>query len=209
MKLTLSKQIELLCKDIAKDYDGWEYAAKKFQNKLLKHTDKIIIPRWTGSPISISSQPIVGIYNKKIEKIWRYTGKSKGDWSQFLRIMNPENQKLQYRARIKDLVTDNAEDYIRDVLNIGIRMLEENWDFSSEENLLHNLPIDDPTFPYRKNGLLEDDLGTRYCIARMLLGDFEYIQRFYNDEIETIRPKRKNDLEKLMANLPDIKAAYA
>ncbi len=208
MTLTRSKQIEQLCKDIAQDYDGWEYAAKKFQNKLLKHTDKVIIPRWTGSPISISSQPIVGIYNKKIEEIWRYTGKSKWDWTQFLRIMNPENPKLQYRARIKDLKADNAEGYIRDVLNIGIRMLEENWDFSSEENLLRNLPLDDPTMPARKNQLLEDDLGTRYCIAQMLLGDFDYIERFYRDEIETIRPKRKGDLEKLIARIPDLKVAY-
>ena len=208
MTLTRSKKIELLCKEIAQDYDGWEYSAKAFKNKCHKHTEMIVDMLWTGSPISISSQPVVIVSNKKIEKIWKkYIVRSVG-WTQFLRIMNPENPKLQYRARINDLKADNAEGYIRDVLNIGIRMLEENWDFSSEENLLRNLPLDDPTMPARKNQLLEDDLGTRYCIAKMLLGDFDYIGRFYRDEIETMRPKRKGDLEKLIARIPELKMAY-
>lgn len=210
MTLTRGKQIELLCKEIAKDYEGWEYtpSAKAFKYKSLQYVDKMVEFGWTGSPISVSAQPVVIISNKKIEKIWRaYIGKTLG-WTQFLRIMNPEKPKLGYRARIKDLKADNAEGYIRDVLNIGIRMLEENWDFSSEENLLRNLPVNDPTMPETKGRLLEDDLGTRYCIARMLLGDFEYIERFYRDEIETVRPKRKGDIEKLLAHLPELKEKY-
>lgn len=208
MTVNRSKQIELLCKKIVQDYESWEYTANAFKNKSHKHTELMIDMLWTGSSVSISSQPVVIISNKKIEKIWKkYIVRSVG-WTQFMRIMNPVDQRLQYRARIKDLVADNAEGYIRDVLNIGIRMLEENWDFSSEENLLRNLPADDPTLSDGKNGLLEDDSGTRYCIARMLLGDFEYIQDFYNDEVKTKRPKRKADLEKLMQHVADMKSAY-
>lgn len=197
----------MLCKDIADDYPGWEYSEKAFKYKELKYVAKIIDFGWVGSPISVSAQPIVAIVDKKVEKIWKYVGKGTG-WTQFIRIMNPGNPKLQYRIRVKDLEADNAEGYIRNVLNIGIRMLEENWDFSNEENLLKNLPVDDPTMPEMKGRLLEDDLGPRYCIARMLLGDFDYIGRFYRDEIETIRPKRKGDLEKLIARIPDLKVAY-
>ncbi|BFM48198.1 hypothetical protein [Marinomonas sp. THO17] len=197
MALTRGKQIELLCKEIANDYEGWEYSAKTFKDKRLKHTDKVIIFRWTGSSISVSSQPIVGILNKKIELVWKILNKGKTDRTQFLRIMRPGSDVHPHRNRITDLEKDNAEEYIREVLDIGIRMLDENWDFSSEEALLRNLP-----------GLLEDDLGTRYCIAQMLLGDFDYIERFYNDEIETIRPKRKKDLETIIEHIPEFKDKY-
>ncbi|MDF1762320.1 MAG: hypothetical protein P1U57_02825 [Oleibacter sp.] len=208
MSVTLGKQIELLCKKIAKDYEGWEYSAKSFKNKSHKHTDMIVNMLWTGSPISISFQPVVIISNKKIEKIWKkYIVRSVG-WTQFLRIMNPEDTKLQYRARIKDIKGDNAEEYIREVLNIGIHMLEENWDFSSEENLLCNLPVNDSTLPKGEAKLLCGDLGTRYCIAKILLGDFEYIERFYYDEIETPLPKRKDDLEKIMQHIHELRSAY-
>lgn len=208
MSVNRTKQIELLCKEIVQDYDGWEYTAKVFKNKLKVHTNKVIAPRWSGSSVSVSAEPTVGFYNKKIEKIWKLTGKPSRDYTQFLRIMNPEDSRLQYRKRIKDIQADGAEGYIREVLDIGIRMLEENWNFSSEENLLRNLPIDDPTLPKGEAMLLDGDLGTRYCIAKMLLGDFDYIERFYRDEIETPRPKRKSDLEKLIKYIPDFKADF-
>ncbi|MCP5334935.1 MAG: hypothetical protein H7A08_04495 [Oceanospirillaceae bacterium] len=208
MTVSRSKQIELLCKRIAQDHEGWEYISNRFKKKLIGHTIQIIDMGWSISSISASAEPCVGISNKKIQNIWKIVRGNNPIFSQSIRIMNPVDQRLQYRARIKDLVADNAEGYIRDVLNIGIRMLEENWDFSSEENFLRNLPADDPTLSDGKNGLLEDDSGTRYCIARMLLGDFEYIQDFYNDEVKTKRPKRKSDLEKLMQHVADMKSAY-
>lgn len=202
MAPTRGKQIELLCKKVALDYEGWEYTAKAFKNKDLKHTTKEINFGWTGSSISISAQPIVAFGNKKIAKIWKVLGISKRDWSQFLWIKNPDEPSRVFRARLQDLEAENAEGYIRQVLDIGIQMLEENWDFSSEENLLRNLPVD------KWPELLEDQQGICYCIARLLIGDFDYIERFYNDEIPTIRPKYKDDLEKIMVHIPEYKALY-
>jgi|GEM_PF-3596594 hypothetical protein len=198
MALTRGKQIELLCKEIAKDYDGWEYSAKAFKDKRLKHTDKVIIFRWTGSSISISSQPIVGMLNKKIEAVWKILNKGKTERTQFLRIMRPGSNVHPHRYRITDLEKDNAEGYIREVLDIGMRMLEENWDFSSEEALLRTLP----------KLLNSEDLATRYCIAQMLLGDFDFIQKYYNDEIYPEHVKRKHDLEAIIKHIPEYKALY-
>lgn len=196
MSLTRSAQIEVLCKKIAEDYEGWEYTAKAFKNKQLKYVTKIIDFGWMISSVSTSSQPIVAAHISKVQRIWKIIGRT-NRWTQFLRIPHPDHPLRQYDGRFEDVIADNAEAYIREVLDIGMRMLEENWDFSSEENLLRNLPE-----------LLEDDMGTRYCIARILLGDFDYIERYYNDEIETIRPKRKSDLEKIMAHLPEFRTAY-
>ena len=207
MTLSRAKQIDLLCKAIAQDHDGWVYSAKAFKYKGLKYVTKTVDFGWSGSSVSVSSQPIVTIMDKKIEKIWKYLEKG-GGWTQFLRVMSPEDSRFQYRKRIKDIQADGAESYIREVLDIGMRMLEENWDFSSEENLLRNLPIDDPTLPKGEAILLDGDLGTRYCIAKMLLGDFDYIERFYRDEIKTPRPKRKADLEILMKHIPEFKADF-
>lgn len=201
MKLTRGKEIEALCKKIAEEYEGWEYSAKAFKNKELGHTVKTVSFLWTGSSASILAQPIVTLVNKRVEKVWKLTNKGAA-WSQFLRVMRPGSEIHPHRIRIKDPEKDNAEGYIREVLDIGIQMLEDNWDFSSEENLLRNLPVD--RFPE----LLKNDMGTRYCIARLLLGDFEYIEKFYNDEIITSGPKRKEDLEKIMAKVPEFKEMY-
>lgn len=198
MTLTRGKQIEQLCKDVSKDYEGWEYSAKAFKNKELKHTVKIIDFLWTGSPISMSSQPIVGILNKKIEKVFKVVDKGTPYWSQRFKIMRPGSDVHPHRYRIKDLEKDNAEGYIREVLDIGMRMLEENWDFSSEEALLRTLP----------KLLNSEDLATRYCIAQMLLGDFDFIQKYYNDEIYPEHVKRKHDLEAIIKHIPEYKALY-
>lgn len=201
MPTTRKVQIDQLCKKIASDYEGWEYVAKAFKNKELPHTLKVIDFSWSGSSVSIASQPVVGIINKRVERIWKRTGKVSG-WTQFLKIMKPESNIQPYRNRIKDLQQDNAEGYIREVLDIGISMLENNWDFSSEESLLWHLPVE--KWPV----MLEEDLGTRYCIAKMLVGDFKYIEDYYRDEIETVRPKRKADLEKIMASISEDKTLY-
>ena len=205
MALTRKAQIELLCKKVALDYDGWEYTAKAFKNKELKHTTKIINFLWSGSSISVSSEPIVAINNKKIDKIWKMLGRGGHYWSQSLNIREPQypdSHTRCFRARIKDIIEDDAEGYIRQVLDIGIQMLDEYWDFSSEENLLLNLPVD------RRPELLECHKGICYCIARLLIGDFEYIERYYNDDISTKRPKHKDDLEKIMAHIPEYKDLY-
>lgn len=202
MAPTRGKQIELLCKKVALDYEGWEYTAKAFKNKGLKHTTKEINFLWSGSSIFMSAQPIVGIDNKKIVKIWKVLGISKCPWSQFLRVLGPDGSGKRFRARFQNLEAENAEGYIRQVLDTSIQMLEDNWDFSSEENLLRNLPVD------KWPELLEDQQGICYCIARLLIGDFDYIERFYNDEIPTIRPKYKDDLKQIMEHIPEYKTLY-
>lgn len=202
MAPTRGKQIELLCKKVALDYDGWEYAAKAFKCKELKHTTKEINFAWTGNAISVSSQPIVAIDNKKIDKIWKVLGIGKRGWSQFLRVKIPSEFGSSCFIRFQDLEAENTEGYIRQVLDTGIQMLEDNWDFSSEEDLLRNLPVE------KWPELLEDQQGICYCIARLLIGDFYYIERFYNDEIPTRRPKYKHRLEQIMEHIPEYKALY-
>ena len=55
-----------LCGKIAEDYEDWQYVAGIFKNKNLKHTVKIMDPRWSFQPQSVLMQPITIVLNKKI-----------------------------------------------------------------------------------------------------------------------------------------------
>ena len=200
--MTLKAEVIELCKNIANDYDDWSYAAGAFKKKDYKHTELFIDPLWSFSGISALAQPVVGIKNKKIERIWRVVQRGRSYWSFSYPILYPDSSTKRYSLRIKNIGKDKAEEYLRTVLDKGFKHLDENYDLSSEQALLDNLPIHLADF-------LEEDGGTKYCIARIILGDFEYIERYYNDEIPTSRKKRKEDLEKILACLPEFREKYA
>ena len=107
------KKVEVLdlCKKIALDYDGWEFTAGAFKNKQLKHTIKIINPLWSFSPGSALAQPIAGISNKKIDKIYTQIV-SKPSWTH---RVNHKHFYDGYVAgvRIYDLIADDAEGRVR------------------------------------------------------------------------------------------------
>ena len=46
------------------------------------------------------------------------------------------------------------------------------------------------------------------CIVRLVLGDFDFVVRYHNDEIPTAWPKRMADVDKIIAALPELKRRY-
>ena len=196
--MTLKADVIELCKTVVSEYDDWSYVAGAFKNKSLKHTELFIDPLWVFSGISALAQPVVGLKNKKIEKVRSVAGLVKHPWSFGHSILYPGSDTKRYSLRIRDIEKDNAEEYLRTVLEKGFDYIKASYDCSSEANLLANLPH-----------YLEGENATKYCIARILIGDFDYIEHFYNDEIPTDWPNDKEALEKIIACLPDFKANFA
>ncbi|WP_076412718.1 hypothetical protein [Shewanella sp. UCD-KL12] len=181
-------EVLALCKKIALDYEGWDFTAGAFKDKRLKHTIKLVDPLWSFSPGSALAQPIAGVANKKVDKIYKESV-TKTDWTHRVR-----HKKFfeGYVAgfRIYDLVADDAEARIRKILDEGIELLNKTYDFSSEEALLRSIPFE-----------IEQVSGVKNCIIQGYLGNTEFIRKYYNEEVETEYPKRLDDVKKVMEYL--------
>jgi hypothetical protein len=46
--------------------------------------------------------------------------------------------------------------------------------------------------------------GVLMCIARIILGDFDFVERYRGDNFKTIFPKRLDEIDKIISVLPDI-----
>jgi len=91
----------------------------------------------------------------------------------------------------------------------SILFLESHYDFSSEENLLRGLPVRYEArekVPYAE---LEKSAGLVFCIVRLMLGDFAFVESYASDSYKTIYPKRTVELKKIIEKLPALKARYA
>jgi hypothetical protein len=82
------------------------------------------------------------------------------------------------------IVLAQAKDYFRKVLSDGIAILKEFFDLSSEENLLRHLPT---TYEWMDKGIsntgvpgsfYEEDDGIVMCLAAIVLGDIEFVERY-------------------------------
>jgi len=182
------KKIEVLelCKKIALDYDGWEFVAGAFKDKRHKHTIKMVNPCWSFSPGSALAQPIAAVSNKRIDKTFTELFLSKAYWTHFVDL------KFSYEGyiagyRIYDLISDDAEVRIRRMLNEGIELLDNTYDFSSEDALLKSIPFEIEQGPAVKN-----------CIIQGCLGNYDFIKQYYNEEIETEYPKKLDRVKKVM-----------
>ena len=199
--MSLKIKINDLCKLIANDYEGWAYVAGAFKNKHLKFCHLIVDPFWSYASGGALCQPVAGVYIPKLEKLWELTESGyKNRYSLGEKLNKPGEDLITFRKYINNIDEDHGEAYIRQVLDLGIELINQRYDLTSEEALLKNLP-DLPS-------LYEDDLGVTYCLAHILSGDFDFFLRFYNDEISTIRPKKMDKLERIMAHLPELQANW-
>ncbi|WED25516.1 hypothetical protein L3V77_10600 [Vibrio sp. DW001] len=211
-----------LCKEIAQKYDGWVYTAGAFKYKLLKHSDIVVHPLWSFNGLRGTIRPRVVINNKRVERLFsELTEKEKDDWTfklnhhlqrpekyhaENFQIFRSRNSMEGFKWRDNYLTLDEAADFIQGVLQDGIEIIEQNYNLNSERELLENLPEEYETIQGTSYcRLYEEDEGAKYCLARIMLGDFDYIERYYRDEIKTFRPKHKTDLERIIAALPELK----
>lgn len=92
----------------------------------------------------------------------------------------------------------------------GIAFIETHYDLRSEEALLKALP---PVYTTRHENSpydqMEKQKGIDMCIVRILLGDFEFVERYLSDDFKTIFPKRMDELNKIIEAVPRLKKRYS
>ena len=197
MKLLSRKDVAPICKQIAAEHEGWAYAAESFRYKIGNHSTIYIMPLWA---FKLSAQPSVWLENKQTTKLIKqvrekyYGG---GYPISTMRILRPgATLKTQvYQEFVYDLIA--AERYIRDFFARGLRVIEQYYNYSDERELLENIPF-------------QSDGGNaeRYCYARIVLGDFEFVESFINDKIKTDVPKREKFISIAKELLPVWKKNY-
>jgi hypothetical protein len=102
-----------------------------------------------------------------------------------------------------------ARPVLEAVLRDGITLIERHYDLSSEANFLRALPpkyTPSRGIPYDE---MERQKGLMMCIVHILLGDFDFVERYRSEAFVTIYPKRTTELDKIIAGLPELKKRYA
>jgi len=103
-----------------------------------------------------------------------------------------------------------ARSVLRAMMEDAISLFERFYDLSSEENLLKNLP---PKYKTRHANSPYDEMekqkGVMICLVHLLLGDFDFVLNYRSDDYKTIFPKRKKELDDIIASLPELKRRYA
>jgi hypothetical protein len=105
---------------------------------------------------------------------------------------------------------EDAAQPLRNAVLDGIGLFEQLYDFRSEDDFLRSLPprytTRAATIPYDE---FERNKGVMFCIVRMLLGDFDFTEKYVSESYQTIFPKRMDVLNKLTEALPELKRQYA
>jgi hypothetical protein len=231
---TLKTDIYQICEEVAAEFENWTFVSGAFKNKTLKHSDLCVSPGFYFKSDTTPFQPSVEISHKKsmklFEKILGYNkvtslvyfqtiGHPLQYFSEHLRCgasiyadkaftisssPNPESTI----AKMIDLT--ESKPILRAMMKDGIAIIEKYYDLSSEENFLKNLP---PKYKTRHSNSPYDEMdkqkGVMICIVRILLGDFDFVEYYRNDEYKTDFPKSIDDLDKIIAALPELKKRYA
>lgn len=175
-----------LCIKVAEDYPDWEFSSLAFKNKEFKHSVKLVDPLWSFPGCALA-QPIAGFLHKKTNVVFKYVYGCSSSWTSHVSLVHDHKDYNKSDLWLYDLVDDQVEEKIRKMLNDGIEVIEQTYDFSSEENLLKNMPAD-----------LEGQNGVRYCIVKAYLGDFDFVRRYRADEIVTGWPKCYEQIDKVI-----------
>ena len=178
------KDVELLCKQLAAEHPGWEYQSHIFKNKSLAHSEIWIDPSWV---LHLSAEPSVKVYNKSVTKVLKecFQDLKPAPWVARMLILSPHahNNVMIYRELVHTL--PEAEAYIRDFFGRGLDLVNRYFNSPDETTFLSSYPIvgEFPN-PCADGGY--EELGN--CIARAVLLDFEYVERFVKDDFPTDLP---------------------
>lgn len=229
--MTFKDDIYQICREVATEIEGWSFVTGSFKNKTLKHTDLIVDPGLYFKGGGCDTQPIAGVVNKKAAKLckmvvgqdlWLLRIKfqlESADYRGLTSVMHIYPEKFPaVDAHGKScpwptqwIVREQAKDYFRKVLADGISFLHKYFDLTSEGNFLGHLPT---TFKWMAGGWPDGSFydgqdGIMLCVAALVRGDFDFVERYASDDFKTGRPKREVELSKIMAALPGLKRKYA
>jgi hypothetical protein len=233
--MTFKSDLHQICNEIASEFDDWSFTTSGvFKNKTLKHSDLIISPGFTFTSLtpSCSTQPTAKVSNKKVAKLFKqFIGWDRwtvgiafqmesNDYRFHTSPLHPTNifpEKFAFKDEhgvqqewpASWIVQAQAKDYVRGVLTDGIGYLNKYFDFSSEENLLRHLPVG---YKDRCKELdydfYEGINGIAHCLAAIVIGNFDFVERYASNEFKTIVPKNEEDLKKILAALPELRRKF-
>ena len=186
------------CIYLASQHPGWEYKSNIFKNKTLKHSEIWIDPGWV---LHLSAEPYVRVFNKSVTKILKegFQDPYIPKWTARMSILRPEahNHAMIYRKLVHTL--PDAEAYIRDFFERGLDLVERYFSNPDEKEFLAGYPIYGE-FPAPSTDDAYEGLGN--CIARAILLDFDYVERFIKDDFPTVRPIYEPYRERVAQWLP-------
>lgn len=190
--------VKEFCVRLAEEYPGWEYKAERFKNKTLQHSEIWIDPSWV---LHLSAMPSVKVFNKLVTRILRESFQGLGipDWTARMLILSPDahNHCMIYQKLVHTL--PDAEAYIRDFFERGLDLVERYFSNPDEKEFLAGYPIYGE-FPAPSTDDAYEGLGN--CIARAILLDFDYVERFIKDDFPTVRPIYEPYRERVAQWLP-------
>ena len=190
-------EVKNFCIQLANEHLGWEYKANSFKNKTLKHSEVWIDTGWV---LHLSAMPSVIVYNKSVNKIFKEGFQDfQTKWTARMLILSPDahNHCMIYQKLVHTL--PDAEAYIRDFFERGLDLVERYFSNPDEKEFLAGYPIYGE-FPAPSTDDAYEGLGN--CIARAILLDFDYVERFIKDDFPTIRPISEKRRERVAQWLP-------
>lgn len=231
---TFKSNLFEICKDVAVEFPDWIFVSGQFKNKSLRHTDLIIHPGFGFDNGITPLQPGVIVNHKRSMALYK---KINGyELSTSIVNFQAVSQTLIYMPecfRLTSWISQNKKNYLFEskaskvveavtmditeaysvlvaMMKDGISFIEKHYDLSSEENFLKKLPPKYTTrhvnSPYDE---LEKQKGVMMCIVHILLGDFDFVERYQSADFETIFPKRTTELDKIMSALPELRRKFA
>ena len=189
--------VKEFCVRLAEEYPGWEYKASVFKNKTLKHSEIWIDPGWV---LHLSAEPYVRVFNQLVTKIFKEGFQDfQTKWTARMLILSPDahNHCMIYQKLVHTL--PDAEAYIRDFFERGLNLVERYFSNPDEKEFLAGYPIYGE-FPNPSTAEGYEGLGN--CIARAILLDFDYVERFIKDDFPTVRPIYEPYRERVAQWLP-------
>jgi len=231
---TLKTDLYEVCNDVAIGFTGWSFESGKFKYKSLKHTDLIVHLGFSFEHDTTPVYPSINIFNKRISKLSKqilgvdgyvsivnmqviahtlnYTPERLRTGFWIVRSKGNSQVAVQSNQSLEDGTIDvaNAYSVLASIMKDAIAFIEDHYDLSSENKLLSGLPAKYTTrhvnSPYDQQEKMK---GVMLCLARILCGDFDFVERYRSDAFETIFPKRTLELDKIIAALPALKRRYA
>jgi hypothetical protein len=231
---TFKTEIFDLCKEVATEFPGWEFASGQFKNKSLRHTELVVHLGFGFEDDATPVFPSVNIVNKRVSKLCKAIFGVVGCASIVsMQVVahtftcRPENLRAgfwivrdkkgyfslaQPSQAVRDITIgiDEARPILVETMRDVISFIENHYQLGSEDALLSALPAMYETrhvnSPYDQ---LEKMKGVMLCLVHIVLGDFDFVEAYRDDSYKTIFPKRTQDLDRIISALPEIKKRYA
>jgi hypothetical protein len=221
-----------LCKEVASEFEKWDFVSGRFINKSLKHTDLSICPSFGFDGRSASLTPAVCVENKRCAALFADLFKIKNK-QLFTSIVNfqsfykelkntPEYLRqgcwifqnksdilaaaMSEEVKLRCIDLADSHSVLSSMMKDGIAFIEKYYDLSSEANLLKNLPPKYTVSPSQSiYSEMEMQKGVMMCVVHILHGDFDFVEHYASSDFKTQYPKRDNELKLILAALPELK----